>query len=126
MSGNKTIFIAEDSENVRDNLRKIISHIEGLQIIGEAAEVKKAIEISNSKYADIYLIDIGLSDGSGIEFLKHIKANNQSAVALIFTNYVSTPYEIICNKLGADYFLDKTKDLDKLIEILQKFPESVD
>lgn len=115
------VFIAEDSPNVRNNIKKVISKTPKLQTIGEADNITDAIESFNKLLPDLVIIDIGLTNSSGIDLLKHIKGNNYSVKTLVFTNYVSPPYKIICDKLGADFFLDKTKDFDKLVEILNNY-----
>ena len=37
---------------------------------------------------------------------------------IMFTNYSNNVFRKSTAKLGADYFLDKTKDVDKLVDIL--------
>lgn len=119
-----TVFIAEDSPNVRDNLKRVISKTNNLRTIGEADNIDDAIKYFDKLLPAVVIIDIGLTNSSGIDLLKHIKTRNYQAKTIVFTNYVSPPYKIICEKLKTDYFLDKTKDFDKLVEILNNYPSS--
>ena len=41
----------------------------------------------------------------------------------MLTNHTHAQYREKCMELGADYFLDKTRDLDKLAEIFQDLVE---
>lgn len=117
----KTIFIAEDSQNVRENLKKIIGLIDGLKIVGESETLQDSLNKVGNLKPDICIIDIGLPDGNGMDILKYLTQINKQTKTIIFTNYTSTPYRLKCNKLGADHFLDKNSDFDSLSNILFEY-----
>ena len=65
-----------------------------------------------------------LSEVEGIEVLRTIKREAPPTVVVMLTNHTHAQYREKCMNLGADYFLDKTRDLDKLTEIFQDLVSS--
>ncbi len=63
---------------------------------------------------DIILLDISLPDGNGLELLKTIKKNNQSAGIIIISAKNSTDDKIVGLDLGADDYLTKPFQLSEL------------
>jgi DNA-binding NarL/FixJ family response regulator len=114
------LLIVEDSINIRQNLRKLISSIKDIEIIGEAEDEKKAVRLALKKNPDIIILDIDLKEGSGFNVIKKAKKENSKVKVIIFSNFVSYAYREKAFKEKADYFFDKNSELDKLIELLEK------
>ncbi len=58
-----------------------------------------------------------MPDGNGIDILKQIKREKPFIVAIMLTNYTESEYKTICMKEGADYFLDKSIEFNKVLDI---------
>ncbi|MCX6351081.1 MAG: response regulator [Bacteroidetes bacterium] len=65
------------------------------------------------------LIVVGLGKFSGLELLKHINEKNTQTKIIMLTNYNEPFYQRRCAELGADFFIDKTTEFEKLPEILK-------
>lgn len=70
---------------------------------------------------DIILLDIHLPDKSGIDLLKIVKTDFSTIKVLMVTNKVSPYYKELCMDLGADYFIDKSKEFENIPQILDKY-----
>jgi DNA-binding NarL/FixJ family response regulator len=114
------LLIVEDSINIRESLRKFISHIEGITIVGEAEDEEYAIELVIKNLPDIIVLDIDLKEGNGFNVLKKVKEMSSSIIVAIFSNYAANSYRERALKENADYFFDKNLELDMLIDILKK------
>jgi len=80
------------------------------------------LESINNLNPKVVILDIQMPAGNGIETLKAINRGithqrDHSA------NHPQREYQEKCLELGAKYFLDKTRDFDKLIEICKGFVE---
>ena len=53
-----------------------------------------------------------------MEVLRRIRLQPLSTRVIVLTNYSQPQYQKKCLELGADYFLDKTKDISVLEELL--------
>ncbi len=66
------IFIVDDSEKFRNQLKVLLSLLDFIEIIGEADNVVNAVSLINKLKPDILLIDLMLPDGSGVDIFNAI------------------------------------------------------
>jgi len=69
---------------------------------------------------DIYLIDIRLPDGNGLELIPLIRGRSSAAIIVILTAYATIEGAITALKSGADHYLIKPVDLDELLMVLER------
>lgn len=117
------VFIVDDSNALREQLAKMISEIKGVKISGQAQNVAQAIEGIRNLKPRLVILDIQIPGGSGIDVLRTIKQDGYPIVVLMLTNHPHPQYRKKCMELGADYFLDKSRDIDKVRQILRHFFE---
>ncbi|HEY9282753.1 MAG TPA: response regulator transcription factor [Pyrinomonadaceae bacterium] len=111
------IFIADDSDPVRERLTALLSDIEGAEVVGQAKNAAEAIEGVRSLNPDLVILDIQMPGGNGIDVLKAIKRGPSPPLVMMLTNHAYPQYRKKCMALGADFFLDKSKDLERLAAI---------
>lgn len=102
------MFIVEDSEAMRENLRTMLSEFRDVSIVGYAAEEADAIEHINALLPDVVILDLNLLSGSGIAVLKSIKKNHAEIKTMVLTNCNDEPYVDACKRAKVDYFFDKS------------------
>jgi DNA-binding NarL/FixJ family response regulator len=117
------VFIVDDSKAIRERLAKMLSEIDGVKVIGEARNAAEALTGIRTLKPKVVILDIQMPDGNGIEVLKIIKQERPAPLVMMMTNHSSAQYREKCLKLGADYFLDKARDFEKLVEIFQDLIE---
>jgi DNA-binding NarL/FixJ family response regulator len=113
------VLIADDAEMMRDRLVTLISGIEGIEIVGQAATCPETEELNKNLKPDVVLLDIRMPGGSGIEVLQNVKRNKRETKVIILTNYSYPQYKEKCLKLGANYFFDKSEDFKKIPDTLR-------
>ncbi|HUU30041.1 MAG TPA: response regulator transcription factor [archaeon] len=114
------VFIADDSEHVRQSLKAMISKIEGVEIIGQAGEVGEAVRLVQELDPDVVLLDIRMPGGSGMDVLAKIKQNKPRRKVIMLTNYPYPQYQKKCMELGADFFFDKSQDFAEIPRVLKE------
>jgi NarL family two-component system response regulator LiaR len=117
---NRKIVIIEDSKAVQKNLIKLIGSIDKLVPAGEAESVKEGLALIEKEKPEILLLDLELKDGNGLEIIKELRSSNMNIKIIILSNYSLLKDSKIIKKLKVDYFLDKTTEFDKTIEVLEK------
>ncbi len=115
-----TLFIADDSDCIRDRLTSIFSFFPEVQLIGEARDVPEAIEQLRDVHPDVVFLDLQFPNGTGFDVLKAIKSQKEKqTIVVILTNHSYPQYREKCQELGADYFFDKSHDFDLIVDLLE-------
>lgn len=112
------VFIVDDALSIRDSLKKLISKLSFIDIVGEAGSITEAKSKLNQSSPDITILDLNLPDGSGIELLKEIKTGQNPHTVIMLTNYSAEQYKKKSFENGADYFLDKSTEFEHVKDIL--------
>jgi DNA-binding NarL/FixJ family response regulator len=118
------VFIAEDSPSMLKALKTLIQPVSDVQIIGNAERAPQAIELIESLEADVAVLDISLAEGSGLDVLKRIKRTLPGVIAIILTFYDDRWIRAKCKAEGADHFLNKSADFDKIPDLLRQISSS--
>lgn len=113
------ILIVDDSNLLRDRIREAIFEIDNTGIVDEATNGIEALKMIHEKKPDFIVLDIRMPKMSGISVLEKMKEQNIKTTVCIFTNHPSEQYMQACIKRGADNFLDKNKDFNALIKLIE-------
>ena len=113
------IFIVDDSELVVEKVRDLLSNIEGLEFIGQAANANDAVEAIERLKPDVVILDIRLIGGNGMNVLERIKKEHAPPVVIMLTNYPYPQYREKCRELGAEYFFDKVTEIESFVKVLR-------
>jgi len=119
------LFIADDSEVLRERLIEILSEIEGVEIVGEEGEVLRTIEAVERLKPDLVVLDIRMAGGNGILALETIKKREKPPIVIMFTNFPYLQYRKRCMDAGADFFFYKSTEFVKLIDVITKAAKAI-
>lgn len=114
------VLIADDSKIVRERLVSLLSSIKDLQVVGQAENTIEAKILIKELNPDVVLLDLRMPGGIGIDILSNIKEYNPKIKIIILTNYHFPQYKEKCLSSGADYFLSKSEEYDKILEIIEE------
>ena len=120
-----TVFIADDSRVVAERLADLLKEVPGVQLVGRASDVPGAIQSIVKANPDAVILDLQMPGGSGLDVLRRIKKTRPSVWVLICTNYPYPQYREECIAAGANYFLDKSAEFEKIPEILRDLTKRV-
>lgn len=84
----------------------------------QAHDYEQAIDTMATQTPCIVVLDINLPGKNGFELLRTIKAMPGNIVVVMFTNQADDYYRTMAERLGADYFLDKSNDFEYLPSLL--------
>ena len=115
------MLIVEDDEVMRLTLEEYFGQ-KGC-VVYSAAEGGVALEILEKKLVDIVLLDLNLPDGSGLEFLQRMKAEDEELIVLIMTAYPDVRNAVRAMKEGAFDYIIKPFDLDEMDLTLERILE---
>ncbi|HEY4062956.1 MAG TPA: response regulator [Puia sp.] len=110
----KSILLVDDSNLIRSRLQSLLKTLENPGPVREAADYHTALRLIADTPPDIILLDINLPGKNGIDLLRHIKIHYPQIIVIMLTNQNSDHYKAVCQKWGADYFMDKSKDFEQV------------
>jgi DNA-binding NarL/FixJ family response regulator len=121
------VFIVEDSPAVLERLQDMVRDIEDVELVGNAATYATAVAGIIAARPDVSILDIKLADdtGSGIDVLGRVRQDLPLMKAVMLSNYVTPQHEKASADAGADYFLDKSADTDRIPEILAQMRDDL-
>jgi DNA-binding NarL/FixJ family response regulator len=108
------IAIVDDDAIVRDYLIDIVTGAGELDLAGAAPNLAKARELLPLE-PDLFLVDVGLPDGSGLDFVPEIKAHGDAKV-LILTSFGDRETVVTAIRSGADGYLLKDSTPATILE----------
>lgn len=111
------ILIVEDSEIIQERLEHQFVPFTEFNIVGFANTVQEATTKYDELNPQIVILDMKLKIGYGLEVLIHIRNISKDCVVIVLTNYSSPLIKKECMDLGANYFLDKSFEFEKVIEL---------
>ena len=109
----KRVLIVDDEENIGRSLRMILER-EGyaVTVCRTAAEFRKH---PDAHRADVYLLDLKLPDGNGIELLKGIRQNGPASPAIMISGHGAIADAVEATRAGAFDFLEKPLGRDRVL-----------
>ncbi|MCJ7424862.1 response regulator [Candidatus Bathyarchaeota archaeon] len=115
---NESILVVDDDADVRKSLSSILSK-EGYSV--ETVENgKQATRISEKSRFDMALIDIKLPDMEGTELLHRLKENQPHMIKIVITGFPTLENAMKTVNEGADGYILKPFDTEKLLEMIRK------
>lgn len=112
------IFVVEDCVPVRERLIELIEALGGHTVVGEAGNYHDAVAGICNSNPDVGIFDIRLTDGNGIDALAAVKRKLPALRAIMLSNQATTQHLKASEHAGAEFFLDKTQEFDKIGEVL--------
>jgi DNA-binding NarL/FixJ family response regulator len=117
------VFIVEDSAVIRERLSDMLMHLSNVELAGEADNEVDAVRCIRNMQLDVVILDFSLAMGNSQHVLRQIKLQPLATRVIVLTNNVYPQYRKKCMELGADYFMDKSRDIDALGSLLTKLAD---
>lgn len=118
MKSKTDILIVDDSALIVEKIKELLEDTAGIAAIKSCGTYAEAIALLLHFTPAVVLLDINLPDESGIALLTYIKASFPKTVVIMVTNQSEEYYKNLCLQLGADGFIDKSKDFEKISEMV--------
>lgn len=115
----KNIMIVDDAAFMRMMIKDILTK-NGYNIVGEAENGKKAIDVYTECKPDLVLMDITMPEMDGIQALKGIRANDPNAAIIMCSAMGQQAMVIDAIQSGAKDFIVKPFQAERVLEAVKK------
>lgn len=114
------VLIADDSPPIVERLVTAIAGIQGIEIIDQVGTVAKTSEAVRLLKPDVLILDMHMPGGSGLDVLESMKRDQVTCSVVVLTNFAYPQYRRKCLQSGAQFFLDKSTEFEKVSEVLRE------
>ncbi|MCW4009526.1 MAG: response regulator [Candidatus Bathyarchaeota archaeon] len=117
MKPQSRILIIDDDENIRKVVAAILQD-QGYKV-DTAESGSEAIDKTGKSHFDLMLVDIRLPDMEGTELLNKVHDTSPRIRKIIVTGYPTLRNAVTAVNKGADAYIMKPFDVDKMLEIVK-------
>lgn len=113
------VLLADDERLVRAGFRMILRDEPGIEVIGEAADGREAVDASEQLHPDVVLMDIRMPNLNGIEATRLIVVHPDAPRVLVLTTFDHDEYVYDALAAGASGFLLKDAPEEELLSAIR-------
>lgn len=113
------IVIVDDHYVVREGLKLILETDERFEVVGEAEDGGKGIDVIKEKSPDLVLLDLNMPMMSGLDMLREMQTLQIKVPVLILTTYNEEKLMIQGLQLGAKGYLLKDASRENLFNTIE-------
>lgn len=113
------VLIADDHALVRDGIRALLALVSNVEVVGEAANGKEAIEKVRELAPDVVLMDLAMPILGGLEATRRIRREFPGTKVLALTQYEDSDSVIPVIEAGACGFVTKVAAFSELASAIQ-------
>jgi DNA-binding NarL/FixJ family response regulator len=106
------VLLADDQRVVREGLGTLLGLLDGIELVGTAADGEEALALSAQHNPDVVLMDLRMPRMDGIEAIRRLAARGTSAIAL--TTYADDASVLGALRAGARGYLTKDAGADQI------------
>lgn len=117
------VFVVDDHEIVRRGLIELLATADDIEVVGEAGTVADAVGRIPGVSPDVVVLDVRLSDGTGIDVARAVRERDPSVQCLMLTSFDDE--DALLNSIlagAAGYLLKQVRGLD-LIDAVRRIAD---
>jgi CheY-like chemotaxis protein len=114
VAGERRILLIEDSAVLTRRLIDLLSEPGRVEVAAQATTQSEAVSRLQQDAFDVLVVDIELAEGNGVAVIRAARQMyppDAQPLIVVLTNYASDFVRDHCFAAGADYFLDKMRDI---------------
>lgn len=113
------VALVDDQELVRTGFRLILESEDDIEVIGEAADGQRGIDLIQAHHPDIALMDVRMPTMDGVEATRRLAELATTTRIIIVTTFDLDEYVFSALQNGASGFLVKDAPADQLVSAVR-------
>jgi DNA-binding NarL/FixJ family response regulator len=110
-----TVLLVDDHSIVRKALRALLSLEDDIEVVGEAANGRQAVQMATEIQPDVVIMDLMMPLMNGLEGTRQMKRYVPSAKVLVLSSHDDEDYVQHVTEIGASGYLTKQTDAANLL-----------
>jgi len=113
------ILLADDHSIVREGLRALLERQQEFEVVGDVADGREAVEMAETAFPDVVVMDVAMPGLNGIEATRRITARSPRTGVVILSMHSDESYILRSLKAGARGYLLKDSLQADLIDAVR-------
>jgi two-component system, NarL family, response regulator NreC len=109
------VLLVEDHTLVRSGVRSLLEASNEVQVIGEAANGREAVDLSRQLSPELVLMDVAMPELNGIEAARQIRAAQPDVRVVMLSMHEDQQYVFESLKAGANGYVLKASAFQELL-----------
>ena len=114
------LLITDDHDLIRDGLHRMLAREPDLEVVGEAANGREAVELCRRLGPDLVLMDVRMPEMDGLEATRAIKAERPEVSVLVVSTHENPDYLFEALKAGAAGYVLKDAPKRRLVDAVRR------
>jgi DNA-binding NarL/FixJ family response regulator len=108
------VLLADDQRVVREGLGTLLGLLEGIELVGTAADGEEAVALAAEHDPDVVLMDLRMPRVDGIEAIRRLAARGERPRAIALTTYADDASVLGALRAGARGYLTKDAGAEQI------------
>jgi DNA-binding NarL/FixJ family response regulator len=113
------VLIADDQRVVREGLTMLVGLIDGVEIVGTAADGAEAVELAERERPDVVLMDLRIPGMDGAAATRRIRLDLPDTQVLVLTTYADDDSLFPALQAGARGYLTKDASAEEIEQAIR-------
>ena len=113
------VMLVDDHEVVRGGIKALLQSTDDIVVTAEAGSVREAIDEAERSRPDVVVMDVRLTDGSGIEATREIRARRPQTAVLMLTSFADDEALFASIMAGASGYVLKQIKSGELVRAIR-------
>lgn len=113
------IILADDHKVVRDGLCSLIERESDMEVIAQAENGRRTVELAKELLPDVIVMDVGMLELNGIEATRQITSENSKIKIIALSMHTDREFVAEMLKAGASGYLSKDKPGKEVIHAIR-------
>lgn len=118
------LVVADSSAVSRERLIRLLAELKGVEIAGQASDMPEARDLVEKLKPDVMIMDLGRPrrqrlKQTDVKLLSDFKKFHPAPKVILLASCLSPELRADCIAGGADYFFDKSAEIEKVASVLR-------
>jgi NarL family two-component system response regulator LiaR len=113
------VLVVDDHAVVREGLRSFLELQDGIEVVGEAADGKEALELARRVGPDVVLMDLVMPNVDGLEAMRRLRQSAPTARVIVLTSFLDEDHLLPAMRAGAAGYLLKNAQPQELARAIR-------
>lgn len=119
ISAKRRVFLVEDHPVTREGFAQLINYQPDLTVCGQADTVKLALAGIQEAQPDLAIVDISLSESSGLDLIKDLKCQHAALPVLVLSTHDEALYAERALRAGARGYVMKQAPTSEVMKAIR-------